>query len=219
MARGRVDEWLATHWQMLTPTGKRGEQEKRGGGYTRHHRDAPPGSLESGELAEGRDTCYGVAEDEGVDLARALVGKDALQVVPEAHDRVVQRYAVAAEYGARLARDLDRLADVVELAERDLLGPQGALVFHASEVEGEESALLYLGSVRPKQPIASPQAMGGSHTVCCSSVSNLWIALIAREPWTETKVLSPESPASSSMHARPKAPRSCQRTRSLRGAY
>jgi hypothetical protein len=65
---------------------------------------------------------------------------------------------------------------------------------------GSEPAV---GSVRPKQPMASPRAMGGSQRSFCSSEPNLWIALIASDPCTETKVLNPESPASSSMHARP----------------
>jgi hypothetical protein len=45
--------------------------------------------------------------------------------------------------------------------------------------------------------------MGGSHSCFCSSEPNLWIADMAREPWTETKVLRPESPASTSMQASP----------------
>jgi hypothetical protein len=59
------------------------------------------------------------------------------------------------------------------------------------------------GSVSPKQPISSPAAMPGSQCCFCSSVPNLAMALIASEPWTETKVRMPESPASSSMAARP----------------
>src|SRR5215213_8323320 len=54
---------------------------------------------------------------------------------------------------------------------------------------GSEPAV---GSVRPKQPIVSPRAMGGSHRSFCSSEPNLWIALIASEPCTDTKVLKPE---------------------------
>src|SRR5215211_8215871 len=59
------------------------------------------------------------------------------------------------------------------------------------------------GSVRPKQPIVSPLAIGGSHLCFWFSDPNLWMALMASEPCTLTKVLRPESPASSSMHARP----------------
>ena len=67
-------------------------------------------------------------------------------------------------------------------------------------LDGSEPAV---GSVSPKQPIVSPAAMPGSHSFFCSSEPHLWMALMAREPWTLTKVRSPESPASSSMAARP----------------
>ena len=60
-----------------------------------------------------------------------------------------------------------------------------------------------VGSVRPKQPISSPGGHPGSHCCFCSSEPCLWMALIASEPWTLTKVRSPESPASSSIAARP----------------
>ncbi len=60
-----------------------------------------------------------------------------------------------------------------------------------------------VGSVSPKQPISSPAAIPGSHRCFCSSEPNFAIALIASEPWTETKVRMPESPASSSIAARP----------------
>ena len=59
------------------------------------------------------------------------------------------------------------------------------------------------GSVSPKHPISSPVAMRGSHCCFCSSEPNLAMALIASEPWTETNVRMPESPASSSIIARP----------------
>ena len=45
--------------------------------------------------------------------------------------------------------------------------------------------------------------MPGSHRSFCSSEPNLEMALIASEPWTLTKVRMPESPASSSIAARP----------------
>ena len=59
------------------------------------------------------------------------------------------------------------------------------------------------GSVRPKQPIASPAAMRGSQSCFCSSLPQRQIANIASEPWTETIERMPESPASSSRQARP----------------
>ena len=59
------------------------------------------------------------------------------------------------------------------------------------------------GSVRPKQPIASPAAMRGSHSCFCSSLPQRQIAYIASEPCTETSERTPLSPASSSMQASP----------------
>ena len=61
------------------------------------------------------------------------------------------------------------------------------------------------GSVRPKQPIASPAAIRGSHSCFCSSEPQRWIAYIASEPCTDTRLRTPLSPASSSMQARPYA--------------
>ena len=61
------------------------------------------------------------------------------------------------------------------------------------------------GSVRPKQPIASPVAMRGSHSCLCSSEPKAWIAYIASEPCTLTSDRMPESPASSSRQASPYA--------------
>ncbi len=59
------------------------------------------------------------------------------------------------------------------------------------------------GSVRPKQPIASPAAIPGSHSCLCASDPHRQIANIASEPCTETSDRSPESAASSSRQASP----------------
>ena len=59
------------------------------------------------------------------------------------------------------------------------------------------------GSVSPKQPIASPAAIRGSHSCLCSSVPQRRIANIASEPCTDTRLRTPESVASSSRQARP----------------
>ena len=67
----------------------------------------------------------------------------------------------------------------------------------------EAGSLPASGSVRPKHPIASPVAIRGSHSCFCSSEPKVWIAVIASEPCTDTKVRRPESPASSSAAARP----------------
>ena len=58
-------------------------------------------------------------------------------------------------------------------------------------------------SVSPKQPIASPAAIRGSHSCFCSSLPQRWIANIASDPCTLTKERMPESLASSSRQARP----------------
>ena len=67
-------------------------------------------------------------------------------------------------------------------------------------VPGSEPAS---GSVRPKQPITSPVCIRGSQCSFCSSEPHCQIANIASEPWTETTLRIPESPASSSRHVRP----------------
>ena len=61
------------------------------------------------------------------------------------------------------------------------------------------------GSVSPKQPMASPVAIRGSHASFCSSEPCCQIANIASEPWTETSDRTPASAASSSRQARPYA--------------
>ena len=59
------------------------------------------------------------------------------------------------------------------------------------------------GSVSPKQPIASPVCIGGSQRCFCSSEPQRQIENIASEPWTETALRTPESPASSSRQVSP----------------
>jgi hypothetical protein len=59
------------------------------------------------------------------------------------------------------------------------------------------------GSVSPKHPITSPAAIPGSHACFCSSEPNRQIGNMASDPWTDTALRNPLSPASSSMHARP----------------
>ena len=60
------------------------------------------------------------------------------------------------------------------------------------------------GSVRPKQPIdLAACASAGSQRSFCSSEPERQIGNIASEPWTETALRTPASPASSSMQVRP----------------
>jgi hypothetical protein len=72
-----------------------------------------------------------------------------------------------------------------------------------ARVRIEPGSLPESGSVRPKQPMASPAAIRGSHSCFCSSEPNFQMGNMASEPWTDTKLRAPESPASSSRHARP----------------
>ena len=59
------------------------------------------------------------------------------------------------------------------------------------------------GSVSPKQPMASPVAIEGSHCSRCSSLPCRWMANIASEPCTDTRLRSPLSTASSSWQTSP----------------
>ena len=59
------------------------------------------------------------------------------------------------------------------------------------------------GSVSPKQPIASPAAIRGSHDCLCSSEPHRQMPNIASDPCTDTSERSPESAASSSRQASP----------------
>src|SRR5699024_9991869 len=58
-------------------------------------------------------------------------------------------------------------------------------------------------TVRPKQPIALPVAIFGSHSSFCASEPKRWMANIASDPCTDTSERRPESTASSSRQARP----------------
>ena len=59
-----------------------------------------------------------------------------------------------------------------------------------------------VGSVRPKQPITSPAARRQPAPLLLFEPYRQ-IGYMASEPWTETKLRAPESPASSSRQARP----------------
>ncbi len=72
-----------------------------------------------------------------------------------------------------------------------------------ANVRIEPGSLPESGSDRPKQPIASPLAILGSHAAFCSSDPKAWIAYIASALCTDTNERRPESPASSSSSTRP----------------
>ena len=89
-------------------------------------------------LAKGVVPGEGIADHERVHLVGALVREHGLEVVHVPDHRVFERDAVAAEDRPRGAADLERAAHVAHLAHAHLLGPQRALVLHASQVVGDE---------------------------------------------------------------------------------
>src|SRR5690606_4117115 len=80
--------------------------------------------------------------------------------------------------------------------------PPGVRVARLAMDAGSEP---WSGSVRPKQPIASPAAIRGSQARFCSSDPYRQIAYIASDPCTDTSDRAAESPASSSRQATPYA--------------
>src|SRR5271166_6865450 len=121
---------------------------------------------------------------EGVDVVRAFVGVDRLQIGEVAHDAVFDLDAVAAMHVARRARDLQRLAAIVALHHRDhfrrrlafvhqppeaqsALKPEGDLGLHVGELllkelgRGERPAeLLAVETVLAR---AHPAVLGRAH--------------------------------------------------------
>src|ERR1700694_3055909 len=85
-----------------------------------------------------------LAEDERVDLARPLVGQHRLEVVDVADDRVFEGDPVGAQDGPCRAANLERLADVVQLPEGDVLRGDPALVLHPAEMIGNQGRLVEL---------------------------------------------------------------------------
>src|SRR5271165_2925689 len=79
-----------------------------------------------------------------MDFARAFVGKDRFEVVHVTDDRVFEGDAARTEDRARLAADVEGLANVVEFAEADVLREQRAGVFEAAEPQRDEHTLLQL---------------------------------------------------------------------------
>jgi hypothetical protein len=59
-----------------------------------------------------------------------------------AEDRILQGDAVGAEDGAAFPGNLQRLPNVVELAQTDLLRRQAMIIFEPPEVQSEQESLL-----------------------------------------------------------------------------
>src|SRR5487761_2656326 len=84
---------------------------------------------------ERLDAGLGTAEDERVDVVRALVGVDRLEVHEHAYHVVFFRDAVAAVHVARDAGDVERLAAVVALHQRNRRRRRAPLLEHPAETQ------------------------------------------------------------------------------------
>src|SRR5687768_344156 len=109
------------------------------------HRSVNPAEARCGltsleRLESGEDP----AENERVDLARALVREHRLEVVHVADDRILEGHPVGPQDRPGLAADLQRLANIVELSRADLLRRQASLVLHPSEMQGQKHPLVHL---------------------------------------------------------------------------
>src|SRR4029450_10454764 len=90
------------------------------------------------ERVEARDVA---AHDEHVDVVRALVGVDRLEIHHVAHDGVLVHDAGGAQDVAGQARGVERHLDIVHLGQRDLLWPHPTRVLEAAELETQELRL------------------------------------------------------------------------------
>src|SRR4051795_788244 len=95
-------------------------------------------------LPEGTVSGQGLAEDQRVHFGRALIGEHGLQVGHVPHDGELIGDAVPAEDRPRGAADLQCLAHVVQLPERDVLGGKGAGVLEPPEVQRHQLPLAQL---------------------------------------------------------------------------
>src|SRR3954471_4310630 len=97
-------------------------------------RNLPPAKARPGVLsAESRNAGLGAAEDQRVDVVRALVSVDGLQIDQMADDVKLVMDAVAAMHIAREAGDIERLSAIVALQQRDRLRRTAFLVLQAAE--------------------------------------------------------------------------------------
>src|SRR6516165_6037077 len=81
------------------------------------------------------DARDGASQDQGMDVVSALIGVDRLEIVDVPHHVVLDLDAVAAVHVARLARDVERLAAIVALDDRDHFGSKLALIHQAANAQ------------------------------------------------------------------------------------
>src|SRR5512137_19601 len=95
--------------------------------------NGPPRACAAARLEERLDAGLRAAEDQRVDVVRAFVGVDHLEVQHVARDAVLVADAVAAEHVAREPCDFERLAARVALHDAGDLDGRRAFVLHAAE--------------------------------------------------------------------------------------
>src|SRR5437879_8419373 len=87
---------------------------------------------------EGIQSRNFLPQDQRVDVVRALVGVDRLQIREMAHRLILRQDAVGSEETPRLPRDLGRYVHVVPLGEGHLLRRHLALILQATYLQTQE---------------------------------------------------------------------------------
>src|SRR5262245_13099398 len=125
-------------------------------------------------LAERLNTRLRAAEDESVDVVRALVGVDHLEVDDVADDAELIRNSVAAEHVARGARDVERLAAGIPFHDRGDLDRGRAFVLHTAKaqaaLEAERDLGLHVGELLLDELVGgerAPELLAIEHVLPC----------------------------------------------------
>src|SRR5258705_4641469 len=95
-------------------------------------------TVSDAERVEARDV---TPHDEHVDIVRALVGVDGVEIHHVANDGVLVHDAGGAQDVAGQARGVERHLDIVHLGQRDLVGARPSRVLETAELETEELRL------------------------------------------------------------------------------
>src|SRR5258707_15702894 len=125
-------------------------------------------------LIEGLNTGDGAPQDQRVDVVRAFVGIDDLEVDEVADDAELVGDAVAAEHVARHARDVERLAAGISLHDRGDFHRSGAVVLHAAQaqaaLQAEGDLGLHVGELLLHELVGgerSPELLAVEHILPC----------------------------------------------------
>src|SRR4030095_10167269 len=86
-------------------------------------------------MLESRNSGDGPAEDQRMDVMRALIGVDGFEVGGVTHHVELSGYAIAAVHVSGDAGDVERLAAIVTLDQADCLGDQLACLEAATDAQ------------------------------------------------------------------------------------